>query len=111
MNSIISQTYQELDIILVDDGSTDNSAQICDTFAASEKRIRVIHQTNKGLSGARNAGLDIAREVRKDDWDSEILFITNHDKMYDTVYESLFKVFCFIRKFHNKFQVLPVESL
>lgn len=61
VNSIISQTYQELDIILVDDGSTDNSAQICDTFAASEKRIRVIHQTNKGLSGARNAGLDIAR--------------------------------------------------
>ena len=46
-------------------------------------------------------GLDIAREVRKDDWDSEILFITNHDKMFDTVYESLFKVFCFIRKFHN----------
>ena len=47
------------------------------------------------------SGLDIAREVRKDDWDSEILFITNHDKMFDTVYESLFKVFCFIRKFHN----------
>lgn len=47
------------------------------------------------------SGLDIGREVRKDDWDSEILFITNHDKMYDTVYESLFKVFCFIRKFHN----------
>lgn len=47
------------------------------------------------------SGLDIGREIRKDDWDSEILFITNHDKMYDTVYESLFKVFCFIRKFHN----------
>ncbi|UKI29294.1 MAG: hypothetical protein L6V78_03105 [Clostridium sp.] len=44
------------------------------------------------------SGLDIAREVRKDDWDSEILFITNHDKMYDTVYESLFKVFLLYKK-------------
>lgn len=61
VNSILSQTFRELDIILVDDGSTDNSYQICEKFAASDKRIRVIHQQNKGLSGARNAGLDIVR--------------------------------------------------
>ena len=61
ITSICHQTYSDLEIILVDDGSTDNSGAICDTFAEKDNRIRVIHQKNKGLSGARNAALDVMR--------------------------------------------------
>lgn len=61
INSIINQTYKNLEIILVDDGSKDNCAAICDKYEEKDDRIIVIHQKNKGLSGARNAGLDIAK--------------------------------------------------
>jgi len=60
VDSIISQTYRNLEIILVDDGSPDNCPAICDEYAEKDKRIIVIHQQNGGLSAARNAGLDIA---------------------------------------------------
>lgn len=59
LDSVCSQTYQELDIILVDDGSTDSSPRICDDFAARDNRIRVIHKSNCGVSSARNDALDI----------------------------------------------------
>ena len=58
--SVVSQTYPELEIILIDDGSTDNCSDICDHWAARDPRIRVIRQANAGLSAARNAGLAIA---------------------------------------------------
>ncbi len=61
IESIIRQTYQQLEIILVDDGSTDSSPQICDEFLKLDDRIKVIHKKNGGLSDARNAGLDIAK--------------------------------------------------
>lgn len=60
VNSIINQTYQNLEIILVDDGSPDNCGAICDEYAKKDSRIKVIHKENGGLSSARNAGLDIA---------------------------------------------------
>lgn len=59
INSICNQTYSDMEIILIDDGSNDGSGDICDSYARKDSRIRVIHQENKGLSGARNAGLDI----------------------------------------------------
>ncbi len=60
LDSIINQTYKNLEIILVDDGSPDNCGKICDDYALKDSRIKVIHQQNGGLSAARNAGLDIA---------------------------------------------------
>lgn len=61
IDSILSSTYQNLEIILIDDGSKDASSAICDQYAQIDDRIRVIHQHNKGLVGARNAGLEIAQ--------------------------------------------------
>ena len=73
LDSVIRQTYENLEIILVDDGSQDNSGIICDDYANTDKRILVIHQQNAGVSAARNAGLamvtgDYIGWVDSDDW-------------------------------------------
>ena len=59
IDSILAQTYKNLEIILVDDGSPDRSGEICDEYAAKDNRIRVIHKENGGVSSARNIGLDV----------------------------------------------------
>lgn len=60
MESIVNQTYKNLEIIMVDDGSPDNCPELCDQWQRKDVRIKVIHKKNGGLSDARNAGLDIA---------------------------------------------------
>lgn len=60
IDSVIGQTYKNLEIILINDGSPDRCGEICDDYAKKDKRIRVIHQKNQGVSAARNAGLEIA---------------------------------------------------
>ena len=57
INSLTEQTYKRLEIIIVDDGSTDNSGEICDGLAKHDKRVTVFHKTNGGLSSARNFGI------------------------------------------------------
>ncbi len=76
VNSIKKQDYENIEIILVDDGSTDGSSEMCDELAKDDARIRVIHQKNQGLSGARNTGTkeaigDYIAYVDSDDWVSE----------------------------------------
>ena len=73
VDSILAQTYRNLEIILVDDGSKDQSGSICDSYAEKDRRIKVIHKKNGGLSDARNAGMDAASGeyigfVDGDDW-------------------------------------------
>ncbi len=73
INSIMTQTYSDLEIILVDDGSTDNSPQLCEEFSKKDPRIKVINQTNSGVSAARNTGIaaatcDYITFVDSDDW-------------------------------------------
>ena len=76
LNSVINQSYPNLEIILVDDGSTDKSGEICDQYALKDSRIKVIHEENAGLGEARNRGLRIASGdyicfVDSDDWIEE----------------------------------------
>ena len=61
VKSVRNQTFRDFELILVDDGASDGSGELCDAFAAADDRIRVIHQENAGVSAARNAGLDAAR--------------------------------------------------
>lgn len=83
VNSVIGQTLSDLEIILIDDGSTDGSGAICDGYAQKDDRIKVIHKPNGGLSEARNAGLDIAT--------GEYIGFVDSDDYIDTdMYEILY---------------------
>ena len=84
LDSVISQTYKNLEIILVDDGSTDNSGKICDEYALKDNRIKVIHKKNAGVSIARNTGLNITRG-------DYIGFVDGDDYIECDMYETLLK--------------------
>lgn len=80
--SVISQTYRQLEIILIDDGSTDGSSEICDEYAKKDNRIVVIHKPNGGVSVARNKGLDIATG-------DYIGFVDSDDYIHPNMYKVL----------------------
>lgn len=83
LDSMICQTYKNIEIILVDDGSPDNSGKICDDYAKKDSRIKVIHKENGGLSDARNAGLKIATG-------KYIGFVDSDDYISVEMYEKLY---------------------
>ena len=82
VNSIVNQTYKNLENILVDDGSPDSYPAMCDSWAQKDSRIRVIHKENGGVSSARNAGLRVA----KGDW---ISFVDSDDWIHRQFFELL----------------------
>lgn len=84
VRSVMMQSYRNLEIILVDDGSPDGCPEICDEYAALDNRIKVIHKANGGLSDARNAGLNIASGI----W---ISFIDSDDWIEPDMYEVLIR--------------------
>ena len=86
IESILRQSYMDLEIILVDDESTDNSGNICDLYSKKDNRIKVIHKKNGGLSSARNVGLKIA----KGDY---ISFVDSDDFLSDkNVYSEMLEI-------------------
>ena len=98
ISSIVDQTYKNLEIILVDDGSPDNCPQKCDEWAKKDSRIKVIHKENGGVSSARNAALDIA----KGDY---ICFVDGDDYVAIDLYE---KIVNLLRK--NPFDIIVFDA-
>ena len=85
IDSILNQTFKDFELILIDDGSTDESGKICDEYNLKDNRIKVIHKENGGLSSARNAGLDIAQG-------EYIGFVDSDDWIELDMYEELYKI-------------------
>lgn len=85
IDSILNQTFQDFELILVNDGSPDNCGQICEAYALKDERIKVIHKENGGLSDARNAGLDLCSG-------EYIGFIDSDDFIHPRMYERLYNV-------------------
>ena len=102
VDSVLNQTYKNLEIILVNDGSPDNCPFICDEYAKKDKRIIVVHKENGGLSSARNAGLEIVQGeyisfIDSDDWIhenyNEILYKNLHEKL-KLIYTCYYGMLC-----------------
>ena len=101
IDSLLAQTYTDFELILIDDGSTDRSGEICDEYAEKDLRIKVFHSCNKGVSSARNWGLSVARGkyinfVDSDDWVTQNYlekYVEAHlDHDYDVVYAEMVRV-------------------
>lgn len=105
LKSVLKQTYKNLEIIIIDDGSTDESLEICRLYAAKDKRLTVIHQENSGVSAARNAGLSIMTG-------KYVLFIDSDDRIEQNMVGILVKeieenakndaVFCGYKEFEDE---------
>lgn len=112
VESVLRQTYQNFEIILVDDGSPDSCPQMCDAFAARDDRIRVIHKENGGLSSARNAGIDAAR--------GDYLAFLDSDDLWSPVFlERLYRAIretdadfavCLFQRFREEWEIRPITA-
>lgn len=83
--SIVSQTYLDIEIILIDDGSTDSSSVICDTWEQKDNRIKVIHKKNEGVSIARNTGIDAAQG-------EYVYFVDGDDYLESNAFEKMYNI-------------------
>lgn len=106
IDSILVQSYTNFELILVDDGSPDNCGIICDEYAEKDNRIIVIHQTNGGLSDARNSGLNIAKG-------EYIAFVDSDDLVHPDFIKSLYEniggckmIFCDLKRFENEEELI-----
>ena len=84
INSILDQTYQNIEIILVDDGGKDKCPMICDEYVKIDQRVKVIHQENRGLSGARNVGIEMAKG-------EYLIFVDSDDTIEKTLVKDLYE--------------------
>lgn len=85
LESVINQTYKKIEVILIDDGSKDNSGKICDEYAQKDKRIIVIHKNNEGVSKARNVGIECAKGTY-------ITFVDSDDFIHKDYIEKLYEL-------------------
>lgn len=111
-DSLLGQTLKEIEIILVDDGSTDSSGSICDEYAKADPRITVIHQTNRGLGLSRNSGLEIARGEYIGFLDSDDCVASN---MFRVLYENAKEYdadisYCAYKKFTDGSELADCEE-
>jgi len=103
VDSVLEQTYSNIEVILVDDGSRDSSAQICDEYAQKDRRIKVIHKENGGVSIARNTGIDVSKGelvafVDADDYLSGVMI----EKLYNALGSNDFSICRFVREYEDK---------
>ena len=85
ISNIIQQTFTDFELLLIDDGSTDSSGQLCDEWSQKDSRIKVIHQKNMGVSEARNSGLRVTQG-------EYIAFVDNDDLINPQMYEILISI-------------------
>lgn len=108
IDSVINQTYKNLEVILVNDGSPDNCGNMCDEYARKDKRVKVIHKKNGGLSDARNHGIDMATGkyitfIDSDDY-VDLKYI---EKLYDSIKKNNTKISqCNILKVNDKKEII-----
>lgn len=118
VKSIINQTYKNLEIILVDDGSPDNCPKMCDDWANKDSRIKVIHKTNGGLSSARNAGIEAAAGnylmfTDSDDFleDDMIEFLYNLIKKVITILPDVVSILTMAKLLKARTMIIPLNIL
>lgn len=87
VDSVLSQTHHDIEVILVDDGSPDECPLICDSYAQKDKRVKVIHQNNRGLSAARNEGMRVAAG-------DYIAFVDSDDRISPYMFETMIAAGC-----------------
>lgn len=113
IDSILKQTFTDFELLLIDDGSTDNSGKICDEYAIRDSRIRVFHKKNGGISSARNMGLDNAvgdwiTFVDADDWVDENIYSKLH---YEALMSNADIVLCDFYLYYNNKNVVLYNTI
>ncbi len=93
IDSVLSQSFSDFELLLVDDGSTDESGAVCDAYSAKDSRVRVLHKKNGGVSSARNVGMENANGqwltfIDSDDWIREDFFQVSFDSDVDLLYQN-----------------------